>query len=170
MSEQEKQEFLKTVNGLLGLVSEYWQTFKLSDNTVAAWAIPLVEYSKPEMWEALKSFQHEEERVFAPSVSEFIGRMDYYRERRANEKAQQFLLEAPASKNRHYEPMETYTYQTSRTTPKRKQDESDFEVRKAVRQTREAKKDYEGKMIANGFVKRLHQLAGGKMGSSWHKG
>lgn len=160
--EQEAKELLDTVNGMLCLFVEYWQTFKVSDATVAAWAIPLKEYTKPEMWEAFRFFQHEEGRQFAPSVSEFCGKMDYYRDRRVKEAMDsQLLLEGPRSMV--FDPIEEYSYKTSRTTPKKQKDESDFEVRKAVRCSRERKKEIHEAMLKQGFKKEVFNL-GGKTG------
>jgi hypothetical protein len=159
---------LEQTNVMLALFSEYWPAFDCNETRVKAWAGALVDYDRAEAWEAVKEFRVEEDRTFAPTISELIGRMDYRRERREIEQTQKYLLDAPATPN-DFEPMETYTYSTTRTTPKRKKDESDFEVRKAVRQTREARKIYDEKMRKMGFKQRFYDLANGRKGSIWVK-
>ena len=157
---------LEQTNVMLALFSEYWPAFDCNETRVKAWAGALVDYDRAEAWEAVKEFRVEEARTFAPTISELIGRMDYRRERREVEQAQKYLLNAPATQN-DFEPMETYTYQTSRTTPKHKKDESDWEVKKAVRCTRERIKQYEAEQERKGLKKRMYDLGNGKQGSIW---
>lgn len=148
-------------NSMLALYSEYWPAFETSDARVTAWTEALLDYHKAEAWQALKDFRSEEERKFAPTISELIGRMDYYRERRVKEAMDnQLLLEGPRSMV--FDPIEEYSYKTSRTTPKKQKDESDFEVRKAVRCSRERKKEIHEAMIRQGFKKEVFNLGGKK--------
>jgi hypothetical protein len=160
---------LQETNGLLGLFVEYWPTFELTDNKAAAWSEAMSDYHKAEAWQALKDFRTEESRVWAPTISELIGRMDYWRDRRATEKQNEaLLLEAPRRRN-DFEPLETYTYKTSRTTPKQKKDEPQWEVKKAVRCSRDRKRELLEEMKKRGYIKRYYDLADGKRGSVWVK-
>jgi hypothetical protein len=153
---------------MLALFAEYWPAFDTNETRVKAWAEALEDYHKAEAWEAVKEFRCEETRTFAPTISELIGRMDYLRDRRATEKANEMLmLEAP--KRRDFEPMESYSYKTSRTTPKRKNDDPVFEVKKALRITKERREELYAEMKRKGYVKKLYDLGNGRQGSVWVK-
>lgn len=152
---------------LLSLIQTYWPNSTYVQGMNVSWTEALREYHRAEVWEALRKFRSEEERKFAPTISELIGRMDYYRERRAAEKAAEtLLLEAP-TRSFVSDPIETYSYKTSRTTPKKKKDDSDHEVRKAVRCTRERRREIHESMMRQGFVKEVFDLGNGRKGSRY---
>jgi hypothetical protein len=161
----ENMDLEKTAK-MLDLFCAYWPSFSTSVEMAEAWAAALKDYHKAEAWEALTEFRAEEMRVFAPAISELIGRMDYLRDRRAAEKANEMLmLEAP--KKRNFDPMESYTYKTSRTSPKRKSDEPDWEVKSALRITKDRRKELYDEMQKRGYVKKIYSLPNGRSGSIW---
>lgn len=148
---------IEQTNKMLALYTEYWPAFDTNDARVFAWAEALQDYGREEAWKATLDFRSEEKRTFAPTISELIGRMNYYRERAISEYMDnQLLLEGP--KSFVGDPIESYTYKTWRTTPKKKQDETDFEVRKALRCSRERKKEIHEAMMREGFKKEIFSL------------
>jgi hypothetical protein len=135
-------------NGLLGLLSEYWGNFEMTDSKVGAWADALRSYTKHEAWAALKELRTEPERRFAPTISELIGKIDQLRgEARRREKVSR-LLTAPAQV---YDVLETYPYSSG-----------NLEVRKAVRCTKSRREEIHERMTAQGYVKDSFYLTSGQ--------
>jgi len=155
------------INGLLGLFAQYWPTFTIQTGMSESWAHALIDYSREELWESLKQFRAEEQRVFAPTISELIGRTDTLREIHKKKASDALLLEPPKRKRSEYEPMETYAYTTTRTTPKKNKDEPDTETRKAVRMSAERRKEIERRKTEEGYRKVTVPLGNGRYGFEW---
>jgi hypothetical protein len=138
------------------------------DGQAQSWTEALKDYDSTEAWEALKQFRSEEEREFAPNISNLIGRMDTLRLVKKQHEDNQLLLAPPKNLRQEYEPMETYAYPTSRTTPKRNKDEPDHEIRKAVRVSPQRRRDIEQERIKAGF-RRVSISLGSRSGFEWVK-
>jgi len=158
---------LNEVNGMLGLFQNYWSTFKIQEGQVEAWAHALKDYSREELWKSLEQFRAEEARVFAPSISELIGRTDTLREIAKKRQSDLLALDPPKKDRSEFEPLETYAYHASRTSPKKNKDEPDHEVRKAVRATADRRKELADKKIKEGFRKVKIPLGNGRVGYEW---
>jgi hypothetical protein len=159
---------LEQVTKMLGLMCAYWPSFTPVDGMAQMWAEALQGYDNREAWEALKQFRAEEDRNFAPNISNLIGRMDVFREIEKTKASNFLALEAPKVSND--EPLsELYAYKTSRTTPKRNKDDSDFETRKATRPTADRRKELEKQMMDAGYRKSKVPLVNGLVGFVWER-
>lgn len=161
------QDKLAEINGMLALFQNFWPTFKIQEGQAEAWAFALKDYRKEELWESLKQFSTEESRVFAPTISELIGRTDTLREIHKKKASDALLLDPPKRKRSEFEPMETYAYQTTRTTPKKNKDEPDTETRKAIRISVQRLREIEERKIKEGFKKIRIPLGNGRFGFEW---
>ena len=158
---------LETTTKFLALVATYWPSSNMVEGMAGSWSQAINTYPKADAWEALKQFRSEEDRKFAPTISELIGRMDYLNKFHEKERVNAALLiEAPRRKN-DFEALETYSYKTGRTTPKRGKDEPEFEVRTAIRCSHERLIEIEETMERRGFFKSFYPLAGNKRGYIW---
>lgn len=146
----------KETNGLLTIMSEYWDTFEVSEPKVNAWADALSGYSKKETWGALKELRSDEARRFAPTISELIGRIESIRSKSKTEQHARYLLESPA---RVHDTLEKYTFRTS----------VNDEVRTAVRITKARRSEIHDQMTKQGFIKETFTLAGGQCGYRYVK-
>lgn len=160
---------LNEINGMLGVFQQYWPTFKMQDGQAEAWAYALKDYSREELWESVKQFSTEESRVFAPSISELIGRTDTLREINKRKQSDRLALEAPKKSKSDYEALEEYSFLTSRTAPKKNKDDSEHETRKAFRASPQLRKEKEENLRKDGWIKISIPLAGGKFGYQWVK-
>jgi hypothetical protein len=160
---------LNEVNGMLGLFQNYWSTFKIQEGQVEAWAHALKDYSREELWKSLEQFRAEETRVFAPSISELIGRTDTLREIDKRKQADRLALEAPKKSKGDYDSLEEYSFLTSRTVPKKNKDDADHETKKAVRATARKRKELEEKYSSEGLRKVSIALGNGRTGYTWER-
>ena len=158
---------LDAVAKMLAIFATYWTNFVPVDGMAKSWAEAMASHETRLAWEALKQFRSEEDRKFAPTISEFIGRMDTLatiQNKKLSDNA--LLLEAPKIRS-ETEPIEVYTYKTTRTTPKKNKDDSDHEVRQASRVSQLRRQELDQQRTKDGFRKVAIQLGNVKTGYEW---
>jgi hypothetical protein len=160
---------LDSVTKMLAVFATYWPNFSPVDGMAKSWTEALAEYEPHQAWDALKQFRSEEERKFAPVISEFIGRMDTLATIQKTQINDAKLLEAPPKKYDDEEVFELYAYQTSRTTPKRNKDDHDSETRKALRVTHSRGKDLVQRANTDGLRKVYISLPNNRRGFVWER-
>jgi hypothetical protein len=152
---------------MLALFTTYWPTFAPIEGMNRSWADSLSEFTDVEVKAAVKQFLDEENRVFAPSLSELRGRTLVLKSCRKEIDTSILLLESPPKKRAYFQTLEEYSYKTSRTTPKRNKDDADYEIRKAWRVTPQRMKEIEQERFKDGYTKRVTDLGNGKCAVEW---
>lgn len=156
----------RDVAQMLHLFRQYWPTFEVQPRdgsipgTVDAWCSALEIYSADDAMEALFQFRGQSDRTFAPTLSEFEGKLREFR----NEKASRMLtLPTPSSKDG--ETLEHYEYNTSELDSK-----GNPKKRFALRATKMAREQYhkfQTEML--GLEKRRFELAPGVFGYEYRR-
>jgi hypothetical protein len=158
---------LERTAGMLTLFSTYWPTFSPVEGMIKSWAQSLSEFTDTEVHAAIKQFLDEEDRVFAPSLSELRGRTLVLKSCKNEVDNSILLLEGPAKKRKYFQTLEEYSFKTSRTTPKKNKNDLDYEIRKAWRVTPQRMQEIEQERFKQGYTKRITDLGFGKCAIEW---
>lgn len=152
---------------MLTLFATYWPTFSPVEGMNKSWADSLSEFTDTEVKAAIKQFLDEEDRVFAPSLSELRGRTLVLKSCKNEIDTSILLLESTPKKRKYYQSLEEYSYKTSRTTPKKNKDDADYEIRKALRVTPQRMEEIEQGRIKDGYKKLVTELGNNKFAVEW---
>lgn len=146
---------IQETNGLLAIISEYWPNFEATESKARAWQDAISNYTRNETWDAVKELRAQPDRAFAPTISELIGSIEAIRELKRHDKARTALLLSQPEEVR--ESLESYSYKTTY------KDDLNA-VMNAVRCTKARRDEIHREMTAQGYVKEIIPLSGGKVG------
>jgi hypothetical protein len=156
---------------LVYLFREYWPTFSIASaivnngvelpGTIDAWSGALAGFTVAEVSRALMIFRGDAERKFAPTVSEFCGRLSEIRKEEQLAADRKLALEAPGELGE--DGLEYYKVEVG--VGRNKDGSAAKELRTFCRASKAFRERYDAANKARGLRKEFVNLPNGKVGS-----